>query len=164
MPKDPTRNVDRYKVRGGQFDDLDRTKNDGRLTEDAAPLTGGPEETNFIPGESPQEAAERKQRMEEVPRSRAAPQAESPGQKVRACGSQGRREKSGKNAAKPSAKSPRRVGGAAKRARRMLPGVEEAARAAARRRRRVRSRRGQKPGAGAEGGGAKASIGRPVKR
>jgi hypothetical protein len=71
MPKDPTRNVDRYKVRGGQFDDLDRTKNEGGTTGDAAPTPGGAEETSFIPGESPQEASERKQRLMEEVHSKA---------------------------------------------------------------------------------------------
>ena len=71
MPKDPTRNVDRYKVRGGQFDDLDRTKNEGGETGDSPPLTGGREESNFIPGESPETAAGRKQRLMEETHARA---------------------------------------------------------------------------------------------
>ncbi|HEX7177871.1 MAG TPA: hypothetical protein VF240_21610, partial [Pyrinomonadaceae bacterium] len=100
MPKDPTRNVDRYKVRGGQFDDLDRTKNDGVMTEDVAPLTGGPEETNFIPGEPAQDAAERKQRLIEEVHAKAEQRREAEAAKAR----KSARAARGKTVAKKSAK------------------------------------------------------------
>jgi hypothetical protein len=121
MPKDPTRNVDRYKVRGGQFDDLDRTKNEGGLTEDETPLTGGREETNFIPGESPQDAAERRQSLigevhAQAERRRSATRSAAR-KSAGGGGGKGGAKKSAKSAAKSAKKAASASKGAAKKSR-----------------------------------------------
>ena len=53
MPKDATKNVDRYKVRGGQFDEFQYAENQKAL---AGKKAQG--EAKLIPGTPPEEAAE----------------------------------------------------------------------------------------------------------
>ena len=48
MPKDATKNVDRYKVRGGQLNEFDFHQNQGELAEKRA--------TNLIPGKAAKDA------------------------------------------------------------------------------------------------------------
>ena len=48
MPKDPTKNVDRYKIRGGDLNEFEFTQNQAEFTvEETLP-------TNFIPGTPPE--------------------------------------------------------------------------------------------------------------
>ncbi len=143
MPKDPTRNVDRYKVRGGQFDDLDRTKSEGALARDAElPLTGGRGGgEDFIPGESPQGDAERKQRLVEEVRAKA----EARGRGARASSKKGAGRDGAKGGAKKSAKS------AGKSAKKAAKKAASASQSAAKK---------SKSAAGAKGGGKKSAAGR----
>ena len=50
MPKDATKNIDRYKIRGGQLNEFDFHQNQEQLAEQ--PSTRG---TNLIPGIPPEE-------------------------------------------------------------------------------------------------------------
>lgn len=167
MPKDPTRNVDRYKVRGGQFDDLDRTKNDGRMTEDAAPLTGGPEETNFIPGESPQEAAERKQRLIEEVHAKAEQRRQAEGAAASKTARAGRGKAAAKKSTKKSAtksakKSAKASAGGAKKGAKKASGASKKAgkgRGAAGAKKGAKAAAGKKAARGGRSaGGAKKSV------
>ena len=53
MPKDATKNVDRYKIRGGQINEFEYTENQKALSEKKA--KGG---AKLIPGTPPEEAAQ----------------------------------------------------------------------------------------------------------
>lgn len=53
MPKDATKNIDRYKIRGGQLNEFDFHQNQQQFAEQTA--TRG---TNLIPGTAPEERAE----------------------------------------------------------------------------------------------------------
>ena len=53
MPKDATKNIDRYKIRGGQLNEFDFHQNQEQFAEQ--PSTRG---TNLIPGTPPEERAE----------------------------------------------------------------------------------------------------------
>lgn len=53
MPKDPTKNVDRYKVRGGTLNEFEYNENQEALTEQKP--KGG---ANLIPGTPPEEKRE----------------------------------------------------------------------------------------------------------
>jgi hypothetical protein len=50
MPKDPTKNVDRYKIRGGTLNEFEYTENQGALA-DQKPKSGA----KLIPGTPPEE-------------------------------------------------------------------------------------------------------------
>ena len=50
MPKDPTKNVDRYKIRGGQLNEFEYTENQGALA-DQKPKS----QAKLIPGTPPEE-------------------------------------------------------------------------------------------------------------
>ena len=50
MPKDPTKNVDRYKIRGGQLNEFEYTENQGALA-GQKPNS----QANLIPGTPPEE-------------------------------------------------------------------------------------------------------------
>ena len=52
MPKDATKNVDRYKVRGGQFDEFEYSENQKALAGKQEKTEG-----NLIPGTPPEDAA-----------------------------------------------------------------------------------------------------------
>jgi hypothetical protein len=54
MPKDATKNVDRYKVRGGQLNEFDFQQNQADFVEKQTTQA-----TNLIPGTPPEEQAER---------------------------------------------------------------------------------------------------------
>jgi len=54
MPKDASKNVDRYKVRGGQLNEFEYTENQKALAEKKS--QGG---AKLIPGTPPEEAGER---------------------------------------------------------------------------------------------------------
>lgn len=54
MPKDPTKNVDRYKIRGGQLNEFEYTENQGALA-DQKPKS----QAKLIPGTPPEERAGR---------------------------------------------------------------------------------------------------------
>ena len=49
MPKDPTKNVDRYKIRGGQLNEFDFSRNQEQFADD--PQT---QAANLIPGTPPE--------------------------------------------------------------------------------------------------------------
>ncbi|MDQ3012096.1 MAG: hypothetical protein M3X11_15485, partial [Acidobacteriota bacterium] len=53
MPKDPTKNIDRYKIRGGQLNDFEFNQGHGAVSEhqrEQGNRMGGPEgETNLPP-------------------------------------------------------------------------------------------------------------------
>ena len=49
MPKDPTKNVDRYKIRGGQLNEFDFHQNQEEFVERQKPPA-----TNLIPGTAPE--------------------------------------------------------------------------------------------------------------
>jgi hypothetical protein len=53
MPKDATKNIDRYKIRGGQLNEFEYTQNQKAVAEQKP--KGG---ANLIPGTPPEEAAE----------------------------------------------------------------------------------------------------------
>ena len=53
MPKDATKNVDRYKIRGGHLNEFEYTQNQKAVAE-KKPQAGG----KLIPGTPPEEAAE----------------------------------------------------------------------------------------------------------
>jgi hypothetical protein len=53
MPKDATKNVDRYKIRGGQLNEFEYTENQKSLAQ-KKPGKGG----NLIPGTPPEEAGD----------------------------------------------------------------------------------------------------------
>ena len=50
MPKDPTKNVDRYKIRGGQLNEFEYTENQGALAGQKPKSQG-----RLIPGTPPEE-------------------------------------------------------------------------------------------------------------
>ena len=50
MPKDPTKNVDRYKIRGGQLNEFEYAENQGALAGQKPKSQG-----NLIPGTPPEE-------------------------------------------------------------------------------------------------------------
>lgn len=50
MPKDPTKNVDRYKIRGGQLNEFEYTENQGALAGQKPKSQG-----KLIPGTPPEE-------------------------------------------------------------------------------------------------------------
>ena len=50
MPKDPTKNVDRYKIRGGQLNEFEYTENQGALAEQKPKS-----QAKLIPGTPPEE-------------------------------------------------------------------------------------------------------------
>jgi len=52
MPKDATKNIDRYKVRGGQFNEFEYSENQKALAGKK-----GKTEAKLIPGTPPEEAA-----------------------------------------------------------------------------------------------------------
>ena len=54
MPKDATKNVDRYKVRGGKLNEFEYTRNQEAFAEDKRKRGGG----KLIPGTPPEEADE----------------------------------------------------------------------------------------------------------
>ena len=54
MPKDPTKNVDRYKIRGGQLNEFEYTENQGELA-GQKPKS----QAKLIPGTPPEERADR---------------------------------------------------------------------------------------------------------
>jgi hypothetical protein len=54
MPKDPTKNVDRYKIRGGDINEFEYDQNQQAFTEPKAKGT-----TNLIPGTPPEEKAQK---------------------------------------------------------------------------------------------------------
>ena len=53
MPKDPKKNIDRYKIRGGDINEFEYNQNQGALTEQKASA-----EANLIPGTPPEEKAQ----------------------------------------------------------------------------------------------------------
>ena len=53
MPKDATKNVDRYKIRGGQLNEFDFHQNQEEFAEQQSTRA-----TNLIPGTPPEERAE----------------------------------------------------------------------------------------------------------
>lgn len=53
MPKDATKNVDRYKIRGGQLNEFDFNQNQAALAEKQDPPS-----TNLIPGTPPEARTE----------------------------------------------------------------------------------------------------------
>ena len=56
MPKDATKNIDRYKIRGGQLNEFEYAQSQKAVAENKP--KGG---ANLIPGTPPEEAAERAQ-------------------------------------------------------------------------------------------------------
>ena len=52
MPKDATKNIDRYKIRGGQLNEFDFHQNQEQVAEQQSTR-----ETNLIPGTPPEERA-----------------------------------------------------------------------------------------------------------
>ena len=50
MPKDPTKNVDRYKIRGGQLNEFEYAENQGALAEQKPKI-----QAKLIPGTPPEE-------------------------------------------------------------------------------------------------------------
>jgi hypothetical protein len=54
MPKDPTKNVDRYKIRGGQLNEFEYTENQGALAEQKPKS-----QAKLIPGTPPEERDDR---------------------------------------------------------------------------------------------------------
>ena len=52
MPKDPTKNVDRYKIRGGTLNEFELDQNQGAYEEQKSKREGG----NLIPGTPPEKA------------------------------------------------------------------------------------------------------------
>lgn len=54
MPKDPTRNIDRYKIRGGDINEFEYDQNQRAFAE---PKAKGA--TNLIPGTPPEEKAQK---------------------------------------------------------------------------------------------------------
>lgn len=50
MPKDPTKNVDRYKIRGGQLNEFEYTDNQGALADQKSK-----NQAKLIPGTPPEE-------------------------------------------------------------------------------------------------------------
>ena len=54
MPKDATRNIDRYKIRGGELNEFDFHQNQEQFAEQQKPTT-----TGLIPGTPPEVKAER---------------------------------------------------------------------------------------------------------
>ena len=55
MPKDPTKNVDRYKIRGGHLNEFEYTENQGALA-DQKPQG----QAKLIPGTPPEERVDRR--------------------------------------------------------------------------------------------------------
>jgi hypothetical protein len=55
MPKDPTKNVDRYKVRGGDINEFEYNQNQGALAENKASAGA-----KLIPGTPPEKRATKK--------------------------------------------------------------------------------------------------------
>ena len=53
MPKDPTKNIDRYKIRGGQLNEFDFHQNQEEFAETSKPESGG-----LIPGTPPEKRVE----------------------------------------------------------------------------------------------------------
>ena len=53
MPKDPTKNVDRYKIRGGQLNEFEYTQSQKALAENKSKG-----DSKLIPGTPPEEARE----------------------------------------------------------------------------------------------------------
>ena len=58
MPKDATKNIDRYKIRGGQLNEFDFHQNQEDLAEKQQTQA-----SNLIPGTPPEEKAERLKRI-----------------------------------------------------------------------------------------------------
>jgi hypothetical protein len=66
MPKDATKNVDRYKIRGGQLNEFEYTENQKALAENKSK-----DGAKLIPGTPPEEADERSQRAVKARASKA---------------------------------------------------------------------------------------------
>ena len=60
MPKDPTENIARYKIRGGHLNEFEYTQHQGELERENNPSG---ESERFIPGTPPQIAAERTKKL-----------------------------------------------------------------------------------------------------
>jgi hypothetical protein len=57
MPKDPTRNIDSYKIRGGQINQFDYVRNHNEISQEQQPVS--PDQDNPIPFPSEQQQMER---------------------------------------------------------------------------------------------------------
>ena len=71
MPKDPTKNIDRYKIRGGQLNEFEYTENQGALA-GQKPKS----QAKLIPGTPPEER--------DIPEPQATKKAAKPAAKKRA--------------------------------------------------------------------------------
>jgi hypothetical protein len=60
MPKDPTENIARYKIRGGHLNEFEYTQHHGELEREGR---SSGESEGFIPGTPPQVAAERTKKL-----------------------------------------------------------------------------------------------------
>jgi hypothetical protein len=77
MPKDPTKNIDRYKVAGGDLNEFEFQQNQEELSEQ-----GSPEPENLIPGTPPEQKVEEvTKRAEEVVQTRANARSAKPSTK-----------------------------------------------------------------------------------
>jgi hypothetical protein len=66
MPKDPAENINQYKIRGGTLNEFDFHKNQEELSEqekEAAEQLAA-EQTDLLPGDPPQVAAQRVKELE----------------------------------------------------------------------------------------------------
>ena len=59
MPKDATKNVDRYKVRGGQLNEFDFAKNQEEFAEKETKATKGTKSTKATKGAKKRKAAKK---------------------------------------------------------------------------------------------------------
>jgi hypothetical protein len=64
MPKDPTKNVDRYKIRGGDINEFEYDQNQQAFADQKA--MGG---TNLIPGTPPEKKATKKSAKKQATRA-----------------------------------------------------------------------------------------------